>query len=1068
MGEHEHISGSNSLLTPAGGEHFCLFFETGQDLLEALVPFFKFGLENNEFCVWVTSDPLTVDDAVAAMRAGMSDFDQYLESGKIEIFPYTDWYMKDGHFDAERVLSGWVAKFEEAMSSGYDGMRVTGNTAWLEHSQWQDFVDYEKAINEAMRDKLAVLCTYSLQACGASEIMDVLENHEFALSKREGSWQALETTENLLARQVIQEREEELRAIYDHAPLIMMLVDEERRVRKMNEYGQRFAGTAAAELLNKRAGEALGCLNSTDDPQGCGFGPHCQQCPVRQGIAETFKTGNSINQVEVSRPLVMDGEAVDVTFLLSTSKLSVRGEPQVLITIQDITERKRAERKISDAELRYRTLFEQSPDGIIIVDPETSLPLEFNDKICLQLGYSREEFANMRIQDYEAQLSPVEIDEVTKTILAKGWDSFETRHRRKDGQLRDMQVLAQVVDLRNRKVLYCICRDITDKKAAEEKLMLTWRLNEALNEINLKLGSTLDFDEIMNEVMSLAAKALHSESAIMATAPGYDDSTANRQAARGSGFVVRYTQGTAGEASVGTVLTAEVAPVAVEVLKTGMTMAVPSTFDDSRFDSGILKSLSIYSSLAAPLSMKTMNVGVIAFRYHTRTKEFTQAEIDFVEKLAAAISMALDNARLYQKEIEARAKIQGFASRLSLLHNIGLTLNRETDKRRLLGTILKGAAELTLAGVGAMILDSKGKTDVVSMYYAPWYDERCTVMSGESMAHQQIDRLAGLRDKDATRINLDASGRSLNLPEGHPGLSGSLLIGAIKDTRGNPVGYFMLSHKAGGSEFSAEDEEIISLLVAQSSVALISAENFEKEHEVAETLQTALLPELPTRRDLELGLVYRSAGGHSRLGGDFYDFIELDDGRIVVAVGDVCGKGLEAASVTAMVKYMLRAYVGDGLTVGECLTQLNRSVARQIAMEKFVTLGVAFLNPADYSLEYASAGHPAPMLFRNGSAKTLAIQQAVPLGVLTDYEFKTTKAIATPDNSLLMYTDGLIDVRLPDGESFGERGILDALAACRNLKAQGQAEDLVESAVNFSGGHLRDDIALVISRFNSA
>ncbi|MCL4474208.1 MAG: SpoIIE family protein phosphatase [Actinobacteria bacterium] len=587
--------------------------------------------------------------------------------------------------------------------------------------------------------------------------------------------------------------------------------------------------------------------------------------------------------------------------------------------------------------------------------------------------------------------------------------------------------------------------DVTEKVRSRQ-------LNEALNDINLVLGSSLDFDEIMRDVMEAAAAALHAESDFLATAKD------------GEGWVFRYAYGAAADTPVGGPLTADNAPVAAEILKTGETLAVTDAFADDRFDNRVLERLSIYSSIASPLVAKEETIGVIAFRYHSGKVEFGQSEIDFVEKLGASISMALENAKLYRRAQASRTQIQAYATDLAVLHRIGLSLNRETDKTKLLKTMLDGAAEITSAGVGAIIFVGKGKVDLVSMYYAPWYEQRCDIIADSAMVHKRIERLTDFDERDSARISFDDLEKPLELPDGHIELNG-LLIGVLRGIRGRMVGYFMMSHKAGGVEFTVEDEEMISLLAAQSSVALISTENFEREHEVADTLQNALLPDIPVRDDLEVGLIYRSASSYSRLGGDFYDFIELDDGRIAVAVGDVCGKGLEAATATAMVKYMLRAYIGDGRSAGNCLTLLNRAVARYIKMEKFVTMGLAMMNPVDESVEYSSAGHPPPIIYRRGTAMLLEFEQAVPLGVLSDYSFKTTRLVAAPDNSLLMYTDGLIEARPPGGEPFGEGKVIEVLGSFNGYPVQRVVERLMEAAVEYSSGNLRDDMAMVAVKF---
>ncbi len=104
------------------GTHFCQFYQTREDLVDILVPYFKAGLENNEYCMWVTSKPLGVEDAKEALSQHVPDLDDYLESGQIEVIPYDDWYLKGGSFDSQRVLNGWVEKLNMALSDEYDGL----------------------------------------------------------------------------------------------------------------------------------------------------------------------------------------------------------------------------------------------------------------------------------------------------------------------------------------------------------------------------------------------------------------------------------------------------------------------------------------------------------------------------------------------------------------------------------------------------------------------------------------------------------------------------------------------------------------------------------------------------------------------------------------------------------------------------------------------------------------------------------------------------------------------------------------------------------------------------------
>src|SRR5437879_5600569 len=176
------------------GTHVCLFYETKRDLLDTLVSYCKAGLESQEFCLWVVAEPVREEEARHALKQVVPDLDRYLADHSIDVVSAGDWYLQDGTFDLRRVMRGWHERLALAMARGYAGVRVTGDTAWLEKKDWKDFCEYEETLNESIANqRLAVLCTYPLAACGAAEILDVARTHQFAIAKRHESWEIIET-----------------------------------------------------------------------------------------------------------------------------------------------------------------------------------------------------------------------------------------------------------------------------------------------------------------------------------------------------------------------------------------------------------------------------------------------------------------------------------------------------------------------------------------------------------------------------------------------------------------------------------------------------------------------------------------------------------------------------------------------------------------------------------------------------------------------------------------------------------------------------------------------------------
>lgn len=188
------------------GSHFCNFFESKEDLLQILIPYFKAGLINNEFCLWITSDPVSVDDAYKALRKEIHDFDKYEGKEQITILSHEDWYLNDKTFVPDIVINGWYQKLSRSLNKGFDGMRVSGNEAWLDREVWKNFIDYERNLNTSLKDqRMIVLCTYPLAKCDAHAVFDVSQVHEIAVTRRKGDWEIVEVpvikkTKSQLAR----------------------------------------------------------------------------------------------------------------------------------------------------------------------------------------------------------------------------------------------------------------------------------------------------------------------------------------------------------------------------------------------------------------------------------------------------------------------------------------------------------------------------------------------------------------------------------------------------------------------------------------------------------------------------------------------------------------------------------------------------------------------------------------------------------------------------------------------------------------------------------------------------
>lgn len=192
MSDTARDTGIEALGSTSWGTHFCVFYETGQDLADILVPYYKAGLENNEFCVLAASEPLDEVAFTKIMQDNIPDFAHYLETGYIQIIPHTDIYLRNGIFSQKRVLNAITDMYTHNLSVGYDGMRAAANIAWLEENDWESFAAYEEQINRNFGEhRIIILCAYRLSQSSTTQLLQVMHNHQFALIRQEGQWLVL-------------------------------------------------------------------------------------------------------------------------------------------------------------------------------------------------------------------------------------------------------------------------------------------------------------------------------------------------------------------------------------------------------------------------------------------------------------------------------------------------------------------------------------------------------------------------------------------------------------------------------------------------------------------------------------------------------------------------------------------------------------------------------------------------------------------------------------------------------------------------------------------------------------
>lgn len=282
---------------------------------------------------------------------------------------------------------------------------------------------------------------------------------------------------------------------------------------------------------------------------------------------------------------------------------------------------------------------------------------------------------------------------------------------------------------------------------------------------------------------------------------------------------------------------------------------------------------------------------------------------------------------------------------------------------------------------------------------------------------------------------------------------------------GSPIG--VLAMFAPGVErwgLRGRETELLRAFGSQVATLLENARLYERQRSVADTLQQALLTLPDSIEGLEFAHTYHSASQSARVGGDFYDLFDLDEQTIGVVMGDIAGKGLEAAVLTSLVKNTVRAHANElGKGPAEVVELTNNLLAKTSGPEAFVTLFVAYLDPSTGNLTYCNAGHTTAAVIEIG-VDPLALPSNSPLvGAFTEFRFAQECIRLASGQTLFLYTDGLTEAR---GEAglYGETRLFELLADLPNDTPQAIVDAVFKAAVEFTGGTLSDDLAMLALR----
>lgn len=531
------------------------------------------------------------------------------------------------------------------------------------------------------------------------------------------------------------------------------------------------------------------------------------------------------------------------------------------VRVEDRTaELKESEGKIRKEKEFTENLLTRLSEGIAVVNDDKKM-IFVNEALCKMTGFERDELINERMPfKYWAEENIERIKDTHIETMQDVEAEYEFIFKRKNSE-RFIALVSprKTVDSEGNTIFFMTVRDITKRKKAKE-------LSDALNDINTTINSTLDFDRIMKSVIAEAREAIATEStAILLREEGE--------------WIVRYLNGLPQDHLGARFSGLTGADMAVS---TGKPLVSDDAYNDARLNREIVEKYQIRSMMIAALKIKDEVVGALYFMNHSAPIPFTGVQVDFIEKLAACVSLSIENSRLY-----------------------------------------------------------------------------------------------------------------------------------------------------------------------------------EAERNIADILQRSLLTVPEKIQGIEFDHLYQSAKEkQGYVGGDFYDIFELDGNKVGVIIGDISGKGLEAAKLTAIVRDAIESFVLFDSSPASVISKTNKVVSAKFSKSTFVTIFFGVLDKETGILTYCCAGHPPAIIKRKKLGIDILTTKSPAVLSMCDMKYTEDQVKLEKEDILVLYTDGVTEARFK-GELFGEERLIEFILEASELGVTGLPQKIFDEINKFTAGKLLDDVAII-------
>lgn len=679
-----------------------------------------------------------------------------------------------------------------------------------------------------------------------------------------------------------------------------------------------------------------------------------------------------------------------------------------------------------------RALAQHARDFVLLLKPDGELVYASESA---SRAYGRDDLVGLSIRDLRADSTRSQVSAQMAQAVATGV-LFETEHLRADGSSFPVEVSSRHVEIDGEPYLLSVVRDITPRRAREQERDELLRDVEAANrqlEGLLKIVSSavgrIELDQLLSEVLEALREVMDATAALLFVADtdrwrliaqeGYD-SIDGFTLPLGQGFVSQVAQ--AGQ---------------------------PMWIDDVRQTEYTIpehERLEMCAMIGVPLYHEGELFGVLECTWR-EPRLVSEAERVMLLVAADRIMSAVGGAQRYELSRRTQRLDSALSEASTLLsgsHQLEATMPAALE-------IAAGALECDVAVFGSF---AQG---VYEASHAVGTVPRIVRMPSHPDVRASDAELFEIHRAPDSSPDADALLDTFSI-------EAALVIPVVAE--GEWFGAVVIGSTRERSRFDETQLAFARRFGRAVAAAHANARDYDSEHQIAETLQEALLSVDLDVPGVSVGHLYRSATSSTRVGGDFYDVFSVPGGRVGILVGDVSGKGLDAAVLTTFVKHTIRAFAHSEVSPSLILSRTNQVLLAAARLPDFASVVLLVVDPESGAITYCSAGHPPPLVVRADGFMQLQECGSPVIGAFPDLEFEEAGFVLNPGDSVILYTDGVTEARAGDGSFFGDDRLSRAVGTCQERQITDVPQLIHEHVMEFTAGRLSDDIAIVAFRLS--